>query len=182
MKKVTAAKFEPAFTRYLAQFENDRKFDSKTSLQDFDAKEKYLLPKNRPVSIQKHRKMFCLHHYRVFTRCCFKFRPVRVPFSKSTVFEICRQKMCHFRVNRRPIRQIFHRFQNVPAWCERSLSEILKYNTETLLIPILFRINQIVVLFQIFIFKQYRENRNQCILQCSMQLYVCMTCSHLKLV
>ena len=48
--------------------------------------------------------------------------PVRVPFSKSTVFKLCRQKMCRFRVNGRPIRHIFHRFQNVPASCERSLS------------------------------------------------------------
>ena len=47
--------------------------------------------------------------------------PVRVPFSKSTVFKICRQKMCRFRVNGRPIRRIFHRFQNMPASCERSL-------------------------------------------------------------
>ena len=97
-----------------AQFENGRKFDSKNSLLDFDAKEKYLRPKNRPVSIQKRRKMLCL-------QCCFKFIPVRVPFSKSTVFEICRQKMCRFRVNRRPICHIFHRFQNLPASCERSL-------------------------------------------------------------
>ena len=39
-----------------AQFENGWKFDGKESLQDFDAKEKYLHPKNRPVSIQKRRK------------------------------------------------------------------------------------------------------------------------------
>ena len=45
-----------------------------------------------------------------------------VPFSKFTVFKICRQKMCRFRVNGRPIRHIFHRSQNVPASCERSLS------------------------------------------------------------
>ena len=49
--------------------------------------------------------------------------PVTVPFSKSTVFKICRQKMCHFRVNGRPIRRIFHPVQNVPASCERSLNE-----------------------------------------------------------
>ena len=97
-----------------AQFENGRKIDSKNSFLDFDAEEKYLHTKNRPVSIQKRCKMICL-------RCCFKFIPVRVPFSKSTVFEICRQKMCRFRVNRRPIRHIFHRFQNLPASCERSL-------------------------------------------------------------
>ena len=79
-----------------AQFENGTRFDSKNSLQDFDAKDKYLHPKNRPVSIQKRRKMFRLHHCRVLTRCCFKFRPARVPFSKSTVFEICRQKCAVF--------------------------------------------------------------------------------------
>ena len=32
---------------------------------------------------------------------------VRVPFSKSTVLKICVQKMCHFRVNGRPIRHLF---------------------------------------------------------------------------
>ena len=79
-----------------AQFENGRKFGSKNSLQDFDAKEKYLHPKNRPVSIQKRRKMFCLHHSRVFTRCCFKFIPVRIPFSKSTVFKSAGKKCAVF--------------------------------------------------------------------------------------
>ena len=48
--------------------------------------------------------------------------PVRVLFSKSTVFKICRQKICRFRVNGRCIRHIFHRFQNAPASCERSLN------------------------------------------------------------
>ena len=105
-----------------AQFENGRKVDNKNSLQDFNAQKKYSHPKNRPALIQKRRKMCCLHHCRVFTRYCFKFIPVRVPFSKSTVFEICRQKMCGFRVNGRPIRHIFHPFQNVPASCERGPS------------------------------------------------------------
>ena len=45
----------------------------------------------------------------VHTMPCSK---VRIPFSKSTVFKICRQEMCHFRVNGRPIRHIFHRLQN----------------------------------------------------------------------
>ena len=103
------------------QFENGRKFDSKNSLQDFDAKEKYLHPKDRSVSFQKRLNMFYFHHFKVFTRCRFQNVPIRVPFSKSTVFKICRQKVCRFRVNRMPIRRIFHRFQNVPASCERSL-------------------------------------------------------------
>ena len=109
-----------------AQFENGRKFDSKSLLQDFDAKEKYLHPKNRPVSIQKHRNMCCIHHCRVFTRCCFKFILVRVPFSKSTVFKICRQKMCRFRVNGMPIRNIFHRFQ----MCRHRVNAVLNHNTK----------------------------------------------------
>ena len=61
----------------------------------------------------------------MFSRCRFQNVPIRVPFSKSTVFKICRQKMCGFRVNRRPIRRIFHRFQNVPASCERSLNLVI---------------------------------------------------------
>ena len=47
---------------------------------------------------------------------------VIVPFSKSTVFKICRQNMCHFRVNGKPIRHIFHPFQNVPASCGHCLN------------------------------------------------------------
>ena len=103
------------------QFENGRELDGKSSSQGFDAKEVYLHPKNRSVSFQKKLKMFTCRHFQVFTRCSFQNVPVRVPFSKSTVFKICRQKMCRFRVNGRPIRRIFHRFQNVPASCERSL-------------------------------------------------------------
>ena len=103
-----------------AQFQNGRKFDGKKSLQNFDAKEKYICPKNRPVSIQSVEKcslyitVECSHDA-VSNLCRLGFHP------KSTVFEICRQKMCHFRVNGRPIRHIFHRFQNVPASYERSL-------------------------------------------------------------
>ena len=81
----------------------------------------YLHSKNRSVAFQKHRKLFCFYHLRVFTRGCFQNVPVIVPFSKSTVFEICRQKMCRFRVNGSTIRHIFHCFQNVPASCERCL-------------------------------------------------------------
>ena len=104
------------------QFENGRKLDGKNSSQGFDAKEVYLHPKNRSISFQKRLKMFFFRHFQVFTRCSFQNVPVRVPFSKSTVFKICRQKMCRFRVNGRPIRRIFHRFQNLPASCERSLN------------------------------------------------------------
>ena len=81
----------------------------------------YLHPKNRLVL--KALKKFCFHHFRVFSRCRFQNVPVRAPFSKSTVFKIWRQKICRFRVNGRPFRHIFHRFQNLPASCERSLKQ-----------------------------------------------------------
>ena len=99
------------------QFENGRKLDGKDSLQGFDAKEVCIHPKNLSVSFQKRLKMFYFHHFKVFTRCSFQNMLIGVPFSKSAG-----KKMCCFRVNRRPIRRIFHRFQNVPASCEDSLS------------------------------------------------------------
>ena len=123
MKNVTVAKFELAFTRCRNNLKTVGNLLVKSSLQDFDAKEVYLNPNNHSVLFQKRLKMFYFHHFKVFTRCRFQNVPIRVPFSKSTVFKICRQKMCRFRVNRRPIRRIFHRFQNVPASCERSLND-----------------------------------------------------------
>ena len=122
---MTAAKFELAFTRYRHNLKTVGNLPVKSSLQDFDAKEVCLNPKNRSVSFQKRLKMFYFHHFYVFTRCLFQNVPIRVPFSKSTVFKICRQRMCRFRVNRRPIRHIFCRFENVPASCERSLRACL---------------------------------------------------------
>ena len=65
--------------------------------------------------------MVRFHHFIAFILCRFKNVPAGVPFSKSTVFKICRQNMCRFRVNGRPTLHIFHRFQNMPASCERSL-------------------------------------------------------------
>ena len=62
------------------QFENGRKLDGKDSLQGFDAKEVYLHPKNLSVSFQKRLKLFCFHHFQVFTRCSFPNVPIRVPF------------------------------------------------------------------------------------------------------
>ena len=82
----------------------------------------YLNHNNRSVLFQKRLRMFSFYHFQLFIRYHFQNMPIRVPFSKSTAFKICRQNMCRFRVNRRPIRQIFHRFQNVPASCERSLT------------------------------------------------------------
>ena len=70
------------------QFEDGRNFDGKSIVVDFDAIEIYLNPKNRQVSFQKRQEMFCFHHSRVFTRCCFQkcrlgFRFQNLPFSKS---------------------------------------------------------------------------------------------------
>ena len=66
------------------QFENGGKLDCKKLLQDFDAKEMYLHSKNRPLSFQMPREMFCLHS--TVQTMPQKNVPVRVPFSKSTVF------------------------------------------------------------------------------------------------
>ena len=78
------------------QFENGRNLDGKNSLQHFDVKEAYLYRKSRSVSFQKCLKMFCFHHFQGFTRFRSQSVSVRVPFSKSTVFKICRQKCAVF--------------------------------------------------------------------------------------
>ena len=96
MKIVTVAKFELAFTRCGNNLKTVGKLPVKSSLQDFDAKEVYPNPKNCSVSFRKRLKMFYFHHFKVFTRCCFQNVPIRVPFSKSTVFKICRQKCAVF--------------------------------------------------------------------------------------
>ena len=41
-------------------------------------------------------KMFCFHHFRVFTGYHFQHVPVSVQFSKDAVFKICRQKCSVF--------------------------------------------------------------------------------------
>ena len=121
VKNVTVAEFELAFTRCRNNLKTVGNLTVRNSLQDFDAIERYLHPNCRSVLFQKRRKRFYFQHYQVFTQCRFQKVPVRVQFSKSTVFKMCWQKMCRFRVNGRPIHHIFHRFQNVLASCERSL-------------------------------------------------------------
>ena len=113
---------QTAFTRCRHILRAVGNFTVKISLQDFDAIESYLHPKCRSVLFQKRRKLFYFHNFQVFTRCRFYNVPVRVQFSKSTVFKMCRQKMCLFIVNGRLVRHSFHRFQNVPASCEHGLS------------------------------------------------------------
>ena len=88
----------------MPEFENGRNLKVKNSLHDLDAKEMYLLLKNLSVASQKRRKIFCFHHLQVFTEYRFQNVLVRVPFSKSTVFKMYRQKMCRFRVIGRPSR------------------------------------------------------------------------------
>ena len=92
------------------QFENGRNLDRKNLLQHFNAKEAYLHPKGRSVLFRKCLRMFCFHHFQVFTRCYFQNVSVRAQLSKSTVFKICWQKMCRFRVNGRPIPSNFSLF------------------------------------------------------------------------
>ena len=80
VKNVTAAKFEVAFTRYRNNLKTVGNLDGKNSLQDFDAKELYLHRKKRSVSLQKCLRMFCFHHFQVFTRWRFQNLPIGVPF------------------------------------------------------------------------------------------------------
>ena len=93
VKNVTVAKFELAFTRCRNNLKTVRILTVRSSLQDFDAIERYLRPKCRSVWFQKRRKLFHFHHFQVFTQCRFQNVPVRVQFSKSTVFKMCRQKI-----------------------------------------------------------------------------------------
>ena len=118
-----------------AQFENDRNFDTTNSLQsaqESNAKEISMHIKDRSISILKvakdGQKIFRFHHFRVFTRCRFQIVPVGVlfqnlPFSRSA------GKVCSLRVNGRPIRHIFHRFQNVPEFCECSLTNSVQFDS-----------------------------------------------------
>ena len=110
MKNVTVAKSELAFTRCRNNLKTVGNLSVKSWLKDFDAIERYLQPKCQSVLFQKTSKIVLFQNFQVFTRSRFKNVPIRVPFSKSTVFKI-----------QGPIRRIFHRFQNVPASCERSL-------------------------------------------------------------
>ena len=123
LKNVTVAKFELAFTRRqhnLKTIEDSTVKNSVPSLQEFDAKEMYLHLKNRLTSFQSVIKCPVLVNSE-YSQNSFQNVPVRVPFSKCTVFKIGRQKLYCFHVNGRPIHHIFHLFQNVTASCERSL-------------------------------------------------------------
>ena len=73
----------------LEQFENGRKFDGKNSLQDFDAKEMYLQPRNRSVAFQKHGQKVCFYffehsHNAVSKMCRLECRFQNLPFSKAS--------------------------------------------------------------------------------------------------
>ena len=106
-ENVTVAKFQLAFTRCRKNLKTVGNLMVRNSPQDLDAKEMRLHPKNRPVSFQKDRKMFCLHHFEcsngaVSKICRLEFRFQNLPSSKSAG-----KKLCHFRVNGRPIRHFF---------------------------------------------------------------------------
>ena len=66
MKNVTVAIFELAFTRCRNDLKTVGNLPVKSSLQDFDAKEVCLNPKNRSVSFQKLLKMF---YFMPFSKC-----------------------------------------------------------------------------------------------------------------
>ena len=89
------------------------------SLQDFDAKEMtstLRIDQSCSDGIEKCSVfiIFACSHDAVFKMCRFR------------VFKLCWQKICRLCVNVRPVPQICHRSQNVPASFERSLISIAK--------------------------------------------------------
>ena len=116
VKNVTVAKFELVFTRYRQNLKMVGETHCKLLRNLMLMK---CQPRFESVEICSAFIIFECSHEAVL-----KNVPVTVLFSKSTVFKICRQKMCHFHVNRRPIRHIFHHFQNMLALCERNLNHL----------------------------------------------------------
>ena len=66
-------------------------------------------------------KVFECSYGAVFKMCLLEFCFQNLPFSKY----VCKKGAFFFRVNGRPIRHIFHLFQNVPASCEPCLISYL---------------------------------------------------------
>ena len=87
MKNVTVAKFELPFTR----FETVRNLTKNNRCKTLMSKKYTSTVRICRVSFER-RKMFCRHHFRVFTQCQFQNVRFRVPFSKSTVFKISWEK------------------------------------------------------------------------------------------
>ena len=88
----------------------------KNSLQEVDAKETCLHPKNWSVSFQKRQRMFSFHYFRVFIRCVL----VRVPFSEIYGFQNLPENVS-LSCDREAYPSHYHRFQKMPTSCERSL-------------------------------------------------------------
>ena len=96
-EKCDGSKILASVHTFPEQFDIDRKFDGKKT------RCKILMPKKYTHTIKidqfhsiKASKNDLFSSFRVFTRCRFQVLPVIVPFSKSTVFEICRQKNVPF--------------------------------------------------------------------------------------
>ena len=86
-EKVTVAKFELAFTRCRNNLKMIGNLTVRNSLQDFDVKEMFLLPKNRSFSFQVSKNVVyvileCSHSAAV-KMCWLEFRFQNLPFSKS---------------------------------------------------------------------------------------------------
>ena len=96
---MTVAKFELTLTRCRNNVRTVGNVTIKNSLQHFDARERYLQPKNRPVSFQNRRKMFCAHYFEgsngaVSKMCRLEFRFQNLPFSKSAGKNVLSSREC----------------------------------------------------------------------------------------
>ena len=121
VKNIKGAKSELAFTRRQNNLKAVRNLTVQNQLQHIISKKRtYTLRINQSRS--KASKHVLFSSLRVFTRCRFQSVPVRIPFSKSIAFQNLPAKNLPFSCEHTPIRHIFHRFQDVPGSCERSLS------------------------------------------------------------
>ena len=121
MKVSTVAIFERAFSRFRDHLKTVRDLTVKSRCKTLMPKKcTYTRSINR-FRPRASRNVLLSSFSSVDTMSFPKCAGYRVPFSKSTAFKICHQKLCGFCMNGRPIRHISHRFQNVPAACESSL-------------------------------------------------------------
>ena len=73
---------------------------------------RHILNTVKNMTVAKFKLAFTRYREMLFSKCV----------GLSSVFKICRQNICRLLVNYPPIPHIFHRFQNVPASCVRSIN------------------------------------------------------------
>ena len=129
MKNVTVAKCEQAFTRCRNNLKMVLNWMVKTRCKTLIRKKStYTLRviQSRSKSVYKMFVfiIFECSHDALSKMCWLEFRFQNLPPSR---FRNLPAKKCRFRVNGRPIRQIFHRFQTMLESCGRGLNDRSRY-------------------------------------------------------